>query len=172
MIPENIWLVINELIRDEDYNYALTLLEAAYGNDPGDQLTLAAMALVHCYLGDYEQSDQLLAKAIAGTAPFEVYWLMGVILLEAGLVDEAVAFWQKVEAEGVTSGYFDAIDYFDVSDDDLAYTSACINDCRYMLCQVFHQLGKKHLAQRYKRAYVSHLEEGIHSRFEADNLPE
>jgi tetratricopeptide (TPR) repeat protein len=173
MIPENHWHVINELIKDEEYYHAITLLEDAYDKDPNDPLTLATMALMHCYLGDYEQSDLLLTRAIEDTiAPFEVYWIMAQIFLEAGLVDDAVRFWQNVEVNGMESGYFAEIDYdYEPNDDDLAYIKACMNDCRYMLSKVFHHLDKKHLAQRYERAYVNYLKQGISSRFDVREIP-
>jgi hypothetical protein len=162
MIPFHLRPLIEHLMENDRYEAVLGILESACGTDPDDAETLAVMALMHFYLDNDEKTDELMDKAMntPDPAPFEAHWIQAKIFLEAGYTEYAINIWQGVVDWGVPlSPYFG-------SHDDIDYMKSCVNDCRYMLSDTFYQLGKKHLAESYKKSFIRELEKGTYSRFD------
>jgi hypothetical protein len=162
MIPDHIRPIVIDFVNSEKYQAALDVLEANCGTEPEDPEVLAMMALAHFYLGHADTWEKYLFKSIEGDAPFEVHWIWALIYAEVGVTDMAIEFWQEVIDMGVDSFYFKGRDVDDAK--------TWINDCRYMLSDMYYDLGKKHVAATYKRAYLRHLEEGTATRCDPDDL--
>jgi hypothetical protein len=163
MIPRHIRSIVIDFINSEKFQAALDILEATCGTEPDDPEVLATMGLLHFYLGNPEIWETYLYKSVEGeSVPFEVNWIWALIDAETGNPDIAIDFWQEVIDRGVDSFYFEGRDVEDAK--------TCINDCRYMLSDMYYDLGKKHIAAMYKRAYLRNLEEGTATRCDPDML--